>query len=64
MSSRFLIVSATVCCALQSLCVFLSAAERPNLVMIISDDQTYSDFGFMGHEHVQTPHLDRLAVAD
>ena len=62
MSSRFLIASVTVCWALQTLCVSLSAAERPNVVMIISDDQTYSDFGFMGHEHVQTPHLDRLAA--
>ncbi len=39
----------------------LTAAERPNVVMIISDDQTYSDFGFMGHPQVHTPHLDRLA---
>jgi uncharacterized sulfatase len=34
---------------------------RPNIVMIVSDDQTYSDFGFMGHPHVRTPHIDRLA---
>lgn len=41
----------------------LGAAEpgKPNVVMIISDDQTWSDFGFMGNPHVQTPHLDRLA---
>lgn len=38
------------------------AAERPNIVMIISDDQAYSDFGFMGHPHVRTPQLDRLAA--
>lgn len=37
------------------------AAERPNVVMIISDDQTVTDFGFMGHRLVQTPHIDRLA---
>jgi arylsulfatase A len=37
------------------------AAERPNIVLIISDDQAWSDFGFMGHPHVETPHLDRLA---
>lgn len=35
--------------------------KMPNIVYIISDDQTYTDFGFMGHEQVQTPHLDRLA---
>jgi len=33
----------------------------PNIVMIISDDQAYSDFGFMGHPHVKTPHIDQLA---
>lgn len=38
------------------------AAERPNIVYIISDDQTWSDFGFMGNERVHTPNLDRLAA--
>jgi uncharacterized sulfatase len=38
-----------------------SAEERPNVIMIISDDQGWTDFGFMGHPHIRTPHLDRLA---
>ncbi|MCA9137770.1 MAG: sulfatase-like hydrolase/transferase [Planctomycetales bacterium] len=38
------------------------ADERPNVVMIISDDQGFSDFGFMGNRVVQTPHLDALAA--
>jgi uncharacterized sulfatase len=29
--------------------------------MIVSDDHLYSDYGFMGHEIVRTPNLDRLA---
>ncbi len=33
----------------------------PNVVMIIADDQGWTDFGFMGHEVIETPHLDRLA---
>ncbi|MCA8996992.1 MAG: sulfatase-like hydrolase/transferase [Planctomycetaceae bacterium] len=37
------------------------SAPKPNLVLIISDDQCYTDFGFMDNPHVQTPHLDRLA---
>lgn len=37
------------------------AAERPNVVLIVSDDQGWRDFGFMGHGVVRTPHLDRLA---
>lgn len=31
--------------------------------MILSDDQTWTDYGFMGHEHIRTPHLDRLAAS-
>jgi uncharacterized sulfatase len=39
------------------------AADRPpNVVMIISDDQAWTDFGFMGHPVVKTPHLDKLAA--
>jgi arylsulfatase A-like enzyme len=33
----------------------------PNIVLIISDDHAWTDYGFMGHEHVRTPNLDRLA---
>ena len=40
---------------------FLLEARLPNIIYIISDDQTYTDFGFMGHPQVQTPHIDRLA---
>lgn len=39
----------------------LVASERPNIVMIVPDDQAYSDFGFMGNALVHTPNLDRLA---
>ena len=37
------------------------ADERPNVVLIISDDQAWTDFGFMGHDVIRTPRLDRLA---
>ncbi len=35
--------------------------QKPNIVLILSDDQAYTDYGFMGHEAIQTPHLDQLA---
>lgn len=38
-----------------------AAMERPNVVLIISDDQAWMDFGFMGHPTIKTPNLDRLA---
>lgn len=39
----------------------LYAEDRPNIVMIISDDHAWTDYGFMGHKIVQTPNIDRLA---
>ena len=36
-------------------------SEQPNVVLIISDDQAWTDYGFMGHDSIQTPHLDQLA---
>lgn len=38
-----------------------ASAASPNVVMIISDDQAWTDYGFMGHEAIKTPNLDRLA---
>ncbi|HTI51379.1 MAG TPA: sulfatase [Planctomycetaceae bacterium] len=40
----------------------LQAAPPPNVVMIVADDQGWTDFGFMGHDTIRTPHLDRLAA--
>lgn len=37
-------------------------ALRPNIVFILSDDQAWTDYGFMGHPLIKTPHLDRLAA--
>jgi uncharacterized sulfatase len=34
----------------------------PNVVLIISDDQGWGDYGFMGHAQLKTPNLDRLAA--
>lgn len=36
-------------------------AARPNVLMIVSDDQAWTDYGFMGHPQIRTPNLDRLA---
>ena len=34
---------------------------RPNVLLIMTDDQGYGDFSGHGNPHVQTPNLDRLA---
>ena len=37
------------------------AAKQPNIVLIISDDQSWTDYSFMGHKTIETPNIDRLA---
>ena len=39
----------------------LSAKKSPNVLYIISDDQAWTDYGFMGHPQIKTPRLDKLA---
>ena len=38
-----------------------SKEELPNIVFIISDDQAWTDYGFMGHKHIETPNIDKLS---
>jgi len=35
--------------------------DRPNVILIITDDQGYGDLGITGNPHVQTPVLDQFA---
>jgi arylsulfatase A-like enzyme len=39
------------------------AAERPNIILILSDDHRWDGIGAAGNPNIITPHLDRLARA-
>ncbi len=39
------------------------AQTPPNILLIISDDHAWTDYGFMGHRTVKTPSIDRLAAS-
>ncbi|MBH55487.1 MAG: sulfatase [Opitutaceae bacterium] len=41
--------------------VAVSAADKPNIVLLLSDDQAWTDYGFMGHPNVRTSNIDQLA---
>jgi arylsulfatase A-like enzyme len=38
------------------------SAERPNVVVILTDDQRADALGCAGHPYLKTPHIDRLAA--
>ena len=40
----------------------LHAAERPNVIIVLTDDQGYADLSLHGNPVLQTPHMDRLAT--
>lgn len=39
----------------------LPAAERPNLIFLLTDDQRFDALGCMGNPVIKTPHIDELA---
>lgn len=50
-----------LCCIPLLLLSAVARADHPNVLYIISDDQAWTDYGFMGHDTIRTPYLDRLA---
>ena len=43
-------------------CATRAQAAPPNIVLIISDDQSWTDYSFLGHPQIRTPNIDRLAA--
>ncbi|WDE95610.1 sulfatase-like hydrolase/transferase [Lentisphaera profundi] len=39
---------------------FFAKGERPNIIIILSDDAGYGDFGYMGSTEFKTPHIDEM----
>ena len=37
-----------------------SRSTKPNVLLIITDDQGYGDFSIHGNPYLQTPHIDQL----
>ncbi len=40
---------------------YAEEVNRPNIIFAMTDDQGYGDVGYMGHKHLQTPVLDKMA---
>jgi len=39
-----------------------ASGTKPNVLLIITDDQGYGDFSLHGNTHLQTPHIDKLGM--
>ncbi len=46
---------------LGTLISFGQECSKPNIIVILSDDAGYADFGFTGSKDFKTPHIDKLA---
>ena len=54
------------CATAVILCVSAAAAapdaEKPNIVLVMADDQGWGDMAYNGHPLLKTPHFDRMAA--
>lgn len=40
---------------------FCSAADKPNIIIVLADDMGWRDTGYQGNPDIKTPHLDEMA---
>ncbi len=55
--------SLAMVCLLLPLTASLAQAQRPNILLVVNDDQGYGDASCYGAKDLQTPHFDALAAS-
>src|SRR5829696_3231853 len=58
MSSRLFAAAAALAIAAPGLA---ADTRKPNVIVILSDDVGYGEYGFQGNTEIPTPHLDSIA---
>jgi arylsulfatase A-like enzyme len=59
MPSRLMVISVLLSCVVSLTC---EASEKPNIVLVMADDQGWGDMGYNGHPVIKTPHFDEAAA--
>ncbi|MBI5397704.1 MAG: sulfatase-like hydrolase/transferase [Verrucomicrobia bacterium] len=63
MSDNFKCLSRSAACLLLAATLAASAAPKPNVLVILTDDQGWGDLSVNGNTNLRTPHIDSLASA-
>lgn len=55
-------ISKLICCLSFALSTAVIANDKPNIILIMSDDQGWGDVAYNGNKIVKTPELDRMSL--
>ncbi|MDP1797002.1 MAG: sulfatase-like hydrolase/transferase, partial [Planctomycetaceae bacterium] len=56
-----MLMALLIACSARSLAAEVKIAQRPNVLVILTDDQGWGDLGLHGNTNLRTPYLDALA---